>query len=60
MTLRSGKTALARLLVNEAEVADNLHQPVERIIAANPLARHAVGLEVSGDALARARRNVRL
>jgi len=51
---------IARIRVNESEVAENLHQSVARIIEVTKPHRYAVPLEVSGDALARARRNVRL
>ncbi|TFB96564.1 MULTISPECIES: hypothetical protein [unclassified Cryobacterium] len=51
---------IARMRVNESEVADNLHASVERIIEVTSPKRYAVPLEVSGDALARARRNIRL
>jgi hypothetical protein len=50
----------AAVLVNEAEVRDNLHLSVERIIETTRPRRYALPLAVSGDALARARRNVRL
>lgn len=56
---KSGAT-LAGILTNECEVLDNLHQSVERIIEETRPHRYAVPLVVSGDALARARRNVRI
>ena len=51
---------IARMQVNESEVVDNLHQSVERIIEVTRQTRYAVPLEVSGDAIARARRNIRM
>lgn len=58
----SGKAGatLASILTNECEVRDNLHQSVERIIEETSARRYAVPLVASGDALARARRNVRV
>jgi hypothetical protein len=51
---------IARIQTNESEVVDNMHQPVAQIIESTKPRRYAVPLEVSGDALARARRNIRL
>jgi hypothetical protein len=51
---------IARIQTNASEVVDNLYASVERIIEVTCAKRYAVPLEVSGDAVARARQNIRL